>query len=682
VNEDEAPVDENETSATEGEAPTSEGAAPADEGEPAAGEHEAPATESEVPADESKAPADENEGLVTKGEVIADEGEAPADQRGASASEREAPQNDGEAPADEGEAPASEGAAPPDDGELPPDEGEALVTEGEASADNGAAPASEHEAPPEEDERPMSEGKAPTNEDAATTANASEPADHAPAPAGASDVETATAASEDSPTEPVGVRSLDAPPPDASTSDADGTAAPTAVQEAFEGAFAGIANEIADRVEGDAPASEPAAAPNGAVLPDSIQTTASDISDAVAGGEPAGAAGSSEPDVFEDTRVKSEAAIPSVEPPESSPPAEFDDAASQSTQLLASDAPKSDGDVFHDTQVKGEAVIADDGVRGPLTEAQLEAALRAMMRRTRELPERGIRYAVCDYGRKKSAQLLLAEEYQEAADVDLAVDLIFVNIREDDRLLDALGQTQTLEQRLLETQQARDEITRRQDTVLEERRGGLRATLERLQQRQAEERAVFEEFWARPETRIPFSKPSVELLQVRQKQKAAALVHDFITAKAMKAKAEAMAREEAMQNERRFQQAMKIAYEQMLDQQQKEIDCVVAKGEVHLETLTAAKEHELLSNERTKRSLELRIQSPKHQKRPTIQLPVVKARGIAGTGPVPGMITQRTRTQLAKYRKSPDMGRLVLPDQEPGLVLRTSARRPPTAPLI
>jgi hypothetical protein len=386
-------------------------------------------------------------------------------------------------------------------------------------------------------------------------------------------------------------------------------------------------------------------------------------------------------------------------PPEEEPSQETEGTVSEAvsgsvSQSVDSGTGKSEStkDIFHDTQIKegATAVAVEPRPSAPVQEVPiatsdpdvgLDNALTLMVRK-RILPDPAIRFDVCNYGRKKSAQLLLAEQYDEAAAIDIAVDIIFVNIRQDDQEQDAQGQTLTLQQRLDEAKRNGEEINQVTDAWIEMSRQKTRETLQKLEEFHAQEREEFEQFWARPEAKVPFSKPSPELLQARQKQKAAALVHDFASAKAMKLQAEALERKESAEGARRFANALTIAYEQLIDRQQKEIDCAVAKGETNVAVLTQAKEMQVLSNERTKRSLELRITSPKQMKRPTIQLPVVKPRGATATVATPGMITHRTRAQLAGYRKSPEMTRLQIPPQDPQAVLRISARRPPTVPLV
>jgi hypothetical protein len=254
-----------------------------------------------------------------------------------------------------------------------------------------------------------------------------------------------------------------------------------------------------------------------------------------------------------------------------------------------------------------------------------------------------------------------------------------VNIREDGCAREAQQQTQVLAQRLEEAKQHGEALEQELDCCMETRRNRTRDRLRKLEEEHERERVAFEQFWSRPEAKIPFSKPSPELLRIRRRQKACALVHDFADAKAMKLAAEAMEREEAAEAAKKFAGALRTAYEQMLDRHQREIDCMTAKAETDVAVLTTEKEKVRLTNELTKGALEIRLTNPTHQKKPTTQCPVVKPRGAAANVPVPGMVTQRTKSELARYRKAPDMGRLPLAMQDPAAIRLLSARRPPTA---
>jgi cell fate (sporulation/competence/biofilm development) regulator YmcA (YheA/YmcA/DUF963 family) len=342
--------------------------------------------------------------------------------------------------------------------------------------------------------------------------------------------------------------------------------------------------------------------------------------------------------------------------------------------------------IFDDTGINREEAIQPkqrvpraEPEKGPImppNEAELDQVLMNMVKK-RVIPDPAIRIDVCNYGRKKSAKLMLAEEYDEAAKIDVAVDILFVSIRDSEAAQNADDQNAALKKRLENVRREEQEFAQSVDERVELQREELREKLRQLEEIHAQETRKFEQVWGAPEARIPYSKPSAVLLQVRQKQKAAALLHNYERAKAMKRETEALERIEAAEGAERFAAAFMAAYGQLLDQQQKEMECLIESSDLKITMLGQYREKELASRQLTTRSLETKLAIPKHMKKPTIRVPIVKPR--SGTVATPGMITYRTRGQLATYRKAPEKRRLDVPARDSATMIRTSARKPPTA---
>jgi hypothetical protein len=93
---------------------------------------------------------------------------------------------------------------------------------------------------------------------------------------------------------------------------------------------------------------------------------------------------------------------------------------------------------------------------------------------------------------------------------------------------------------------------------------------EDLERRQLEERAEFGRFWESPTTLLKYSKPSPELLDMREVQRRMTIVMDFAGAEDMKREADALEGVEAAQAQVRAVRAMKIAAEQLRQRQERE----------------------------------------------------------------------------------------------------------------
>jgi valyl-tRNA synthetase len=284
----------------------------------------------------------------------------------------------------------------------------------------------------------------------------------------------------------------------------------------------------------------------------------------------------------------------------------------------------------------------------------------ALMIKKRILPNYEVRNDVITYGRNKSARLMLAENYDEAAEIDTAVDILFVSMQDDLRIQHSAEQTQVLQNRLVKCKSSEMSMAQYwsdKEAQLHER---SRERLEALRIYHTQERELREQDWEKPTAKIPFLKPSADLLQIRQQQKASALLHDFANAKAMKLEAEARERSEAMEGAKRFEAARRIDLNLLIERQQREIECLIASSDAAIVRLHADKEKSLLAAERTRKSIELRIATPMQMKHGAIRVPLVKQRAGSGVMP-PGMITVRTRTSLAAYRRSAELKRLVMP---------------------
>jgi hypothetical protein len=308
-------------------------------------------------------------------------------------------------------------------------------------------------------------------------------------------------------------------------------------------------------------------------------------------------------------------------------------------------------------------------------EEDLEAALSKTVKR-KLLPDGPMREAVVIYARKKSAKLLVDEKYDQAHDTDEAIAFIIAAMRREEIIQDTNEQNQVLQDRLSVCRDNEVGLVDTKRDVLDRTRATAQTKMEALLQQQETERTEFEREWSSPEAQIPFRKPSVTLLQIRQQQKSLALVHDFRSAKAMRIQAAAYEKREANEATARFEQAMRIAYEQLLEKQEKERQCLTENRELIRAVRTRERDHELSCNELSRKSLELRIAIPKHMKRPTIHIPVSKAHRASSIGGY-AMMTQRTRSELATYRRAADLQRLQL-SPSPARILGKK-KRPATA---
>jgi hypothetical protein len=354
-----------------------------------------------------------------------------------------------------------------------------------------------------------------------------------------------------------------------------------------------------------------------------------------------------------------------------------------------SEPDRGEGGVFRDTEVivTGDAsgrrrarphVPLFDPPAPSVTEEELEAVLQRLIKR-KTIPDAHLRKAVIVYARKKSSACLVSEAYDTAADCDAAVELVLAAMRQEQAAQAGVGQTGVRQERLAACRQTEKELQQSKVEMIGQARDQLKQKLILLDVTHEQERANFEAQWSRPEAKLPFAKPSGQLLQLRQQKKLFALVHDFHNAKALKQASEAMERREAAEAAKRFEMAVSVAWEQLLDKQARERQCLIENREHLITTRTIQRDRVIASNERIRQALEVRVTWPKHVPKPSVQVPSLKGAGASTVATSPpcahAMVTHRTRTQLVSYRKAPDTQRLELHPAEVRSIVRPSPRK-------
>ena len=289
------------------------------------------------------------------------------------------------------------------------------------------------------------------------------------------------------------------------------------------------------------------------------------------------------------------------------------------------------------------------------SEEDLQAALDRMLKKKR-MPEMEMRPYLVDYAKDQSVYQLMRENYDQAAKIDEAVDLLMQSLHRDEDAQDCEKQTESLKEKYqtaqVQNKHIQDEFAQR----IGQLREAENERLARLERQHERERSEFEEQWARPETTATYSKPSAQLLQVRKMQKSMAIAHKFEEAKKLKATGDQMQREESVVASQKAVGAMKVAYQQLIDKQEREMDCFMANGYRKLQTLETERDKKLQANEKLRNQLDTRIKGPKVPRRPPVPIPDLAPADTRGS--VTGVISTRTRSQLAVYKKSPETTRL------------------------
>ena len=125
------------------------------------------------------------------------------------------------------------------------------------------------------------------------------------------------------------------------------------------------------------------------------------------------------------------------------------------------------------------------------------------------------------------------------------------------------------------------------------------ATAENMQREQnlleEQEREIeaFEQHWKQPEILYPFTKPSPQLLYLRQTETHFALAKSFDRAKMIKQQADRLQRQETREARERAKRSMKMAYSKIEARHQRELECLRTRSETIIRTIESERDKKL-----------------------------------------------------------------------------------------
>ena len=272
---------------------------------------------------------------------------------------------------------------------------------------------------------------------------------------------------------------------------------------------------------------------------------------------------------------------------------------------------------------------------------------------------------VLAFARRRQIETMMKEDFYEARKYKWAEDLLQKAINEEKQRQDNSEYIHSiderigaLEQRIEATQSEYDEKIREYDTSVEARR-------QELQSKHAQEEQQFEEAWAKPESLAMFNRASPQLIQLRQIMKIQALSKDFDSAMHTKSIAENMQRQEEEESQKRAVSAMRAAYSQMRERQEKEMAFAQQNWDRHRVEIEAKRDRAIKADELAIRQLEQRKSTPGPKRirvgGALLTLPETPA-GSASLAVSRGTTSPRTRKRMIQYRTGNNVIKLNLHD--------------------
>jgi hypothetical protein len=234
------------------------------------------------------------------------------------------------------------------------------------------------------------------------------------------------------------------------------------------------------------------------------------------------------------------------------------------------------------------------------------------------LPPIRMRDQALDYARRRSVELMVAEDYDGAYRNDLIVNELILACSKDTGADVLESEQDYLKSRLEGVKGRKASAQERYEQQIEDLKEGEEQKLARLREAHQSERELFEKECERPEFVQRFSKPSAHLLQLRKLQKQLALAHAFEEAKGAKAEADRVQARETREAERRAIDHIRAAYAVMLERQQQQIICAKEFGQRKIRRIEEMLAREREAAQNVARQLRIRLNDAKQKKRSSL----------------------------------------------------------------
>lgn len=212
---------------------------------------------------------------------------------------------------------------------------------------------------------------------------------------------------------------------------------------------------------------------------------------------------------------------------------------------------------------------------------------------------------------EKNIDAIEAEDYDRAAAIDRAIQLITSALQADKSSSNQSLLTQSMKNRLDQIDKRAKSIEDEYNRKIEQHKEDEQKRREQIESEHAQQQLEFESLWSSSEHMQQFSKPSLKLLQMRRQQKHLALNHEFELAKHLKAEADLLQAKETEEAKKRAADAMRSAYCVLLEKQARELECFEKNSDRKLQIITSEKERELNSIENSRKGLVNRMNDKK-----------------------------------------------------------------------
>lgn len=254
------------------------------------------------------------------------------------------------------------------------------------------------------------------------------------------------------------------------------------------------------------------------------------------------------------------------------------------------------------------------------------------------------------------------QDYDKAHELEEILQYVSINYENSTQSNLKEEQLQNIESKIAQLRSELNSKIQEWDKIMNTFQRQQKRERDNLQAQFNNEQAEFEQHWGDPNNLTQFNKPSSKLLQLRKQQKCLALAKHFEDAKEVQKLAKELEKYETEQAKQKAIAAMKIAYDNMITSQQKELDCFDQHKQRLEVYLNLEKDKVILPYQMQIKQLEIaRDQGKPTNKKPikTVFVSTRKTRACKNEAAFPPA-SPRTARALSNYRISDEPKKLDL----------------------
>ena len=287
------------------------------------------------------------------------------------------------------------------------------------------------------------------------------------------------------------------------------------------------------------------------------------------------------------------------------------------------------------------------------------------------MPPDDMREDMVIYTRKLASAAMMNEEYEKAEKYRGALLVFMDATNKNTSKAEAQRQTAELKSKLSVAEHRHKDLEYAWEDRFRNFEEQRKRSKESLVEKHQAELREFSAKWEKPETMIPFQKPSATLLQMRKMQKSYALTHDYSRARQLKGAVHSMMKDEWVGARRRAAESMRMEYEALIERQEKDLATWEDHWKRKKQTMEAEKAAEFEANGNLRKQLTVRIAAPKMPKRAQVLFPI-QSKTLASTT---GLYSARTRTVISDYRGQTEPMRLEIKSSDVLALMKPQIRR-------